>query len=291
MALLTSQSGCDMSVYELGLIAQVCINILMGLSVYVVLSTGQLNLGSAGFMAVGAYTSAMASLNGIPISGAIVLGVLAAAVTGLLLGIPALRLRGIYLAMATFAFGVVMQSVFLVLPWTGQARGLIAIPQIVPAVLYTWAAVAVLLLLAVTRSNFWLRVRSIHDDEFAASMSGLNTTTVKVGVFTAGGALAGLAGGLYAHWFVFVEPGAFSIDVSIFAVLYVIFGGRRSMWGAVLGATVLTLLPEFTRALDDWRPAFIGAVLLAILIIRPSGVLGDRPFLPRLMRRKQEVPA
>ncbi|TGN65783.1 branched-chain amino acid ABC transporter permease [Nocardioides eburneiflavus] len=280
-----------MSVYELGLIAQVCINVLMGLSVYTVLATGQLNLGSAGFMAVGAYTSALASIHGVSIAIAMVLGVVAASVAGLLLGLPALRVRGIYLAMATFAFGVVVQSLCLVLPWTGQARGLIGIPQVIPGVLYGFTAVAVLVLLAVTLSKFWLRVRSIHDDEFAASMAGLNTTTVKVGMFTLGGALAGLAGGLYSHWFVYIEPGAFSFNVSIFAVLYVIFGGRRSMWGAVIGATVLTLLPEFTRGLDEWRPAFVGAVLLVILVVRPSGILGERSVLPKFTRTKKEVAA
>lgn len=280
-----------MSVYELGLIAQVCINVLMGLSVYTVLATGQLNLGSAGFMAVGAYTSALASIHGVPIPLAIVLGVLAAAVAGLVLGVPALRVRGIYLAMATFAFGVVVQSVCLVLPVTGQARGLMGIPQVVPGMVYAFAAVAIALLLALTLSKYWLRVRSIHDDEFAASMAGLNTTTVKVGMFTLGGALAGLAGGLYSHWFVYVEPGAFSFNVSIFAVLYVIFGGRRSMWGAVIGATVLTLLPEFTRGLDEWRPAFIGVVLLVILVVRPSGLLGERSLLSSFTRSRKEVAA
>lgn len=273
-----------MSVYELGLLAQVCINILMGLSVYAVLATGQLNLGSAGFMAVGAYTSAMASLNGVPIPVALLLGLVASAIIGLAVGFPALRVKGIYLAMATFAFGIVVESLFLVLPWTGQARGLIAIPQIIPAVLYTWAGVALVLLYTLTRSNFWLRVRGIHDDEFAASMTGLNTTTVKVGMFSLAGALAGLAGGLYAHWFVYIEPGAFSFEVSIFAVLYVIFGGRHSMWGAVLGATILTLLPEFARGLEHWRPAFIGVVLLTILILRPSGILGRGSALPSLLR-------
>lgn len=276
-----------MSLYELGLIAQVCINVLLGLSVYVVLATGQLNLGSAGFMAVGAYTSAMASINGVPIPLALLLGVVVAAVVGMLVGFPALRVKGIYLAMATFAFGIVMQSVFLVLPWTGKARGLIAIPQIIPLVLYIGAAVALVAVYVLYRSNFWLRVRSIHDDEFAAAMSGLNPTTVKVAMFSLGGALAGLSGGLYAHWFVYIEPGAFSFEVSVFAVLYVIFGGRHSIWGAVLGGTILTLLPEFARGLDQWRPAFIGVVLLTILVLRPSGLLGRNISLSGLIRRPE----
>lgn len=276
-----------MSLYDLGLIVQVCINILLGLSVYVVLSTGQLNLGSAGFMAVGAYTSAMASLNGVPISAALLLGVVVASIVGLLIGLPALRVKGIYLAMFTFAFGIVMESLFLVLPWTGKARGLIAIPQIIPAVLYIWTVVALVVVYLLYRSNFWLRVRSIHDDEFAAAMSGFNPATVKIAMFGLGGALAGLSGGLYAHWFVYIEPGAFSFEVSIFAVLYVILGGRHSIWGAMLGATILTLLPEYARGLDQWRPAFIGIVLLAILIMRPSGLIGRTSRLRSLLDRAE----
>lgn len=274
-----------MSVYDYGLIAQVCMNILLGLSVYVILSTGQLNLGAAGFMAVGAYASARASVSGVPISLALLLGVLLATIAGLLIGIPALRVKGIYLAMVTFAFGIVMQSVFLVLPWTGKSRGLIGIPQIIPGVLYLWTVFAFVAVYWLCRSNFWLRVRSIHDDEFAASMSGVNPTTVKIAMFGLGGALAGLAGGLYAHWYVYVEPGAFNFEVSIFAVLYVIFGGRQSIWGAALGAIVLTLLPEFTRGLDEWRPAFIGVVMLAILILRPSGLVGRGLPIRQLLGR------
>lgn len=276
-----------MSLYDLGLIAQVCINVLLGLSVYVALATGQMNLGSAGFMAVGAYASAMASNNGWPLSGALLLGVIVAAAVGTLIGFPALRVRGIYLAMATFAFGIVMQSLFLILPWTGRARGMFGMPQVVPVVLYAATVGAFLGVYCLYRSTFWLRVRSIHDDEFAAGMSGLNPTTVKVAMFTLGGALAGLSGALYAHWFVYIEPGAFSFEVSVFAILYVIFGGRHSIWGAVLGGTVLTLLPEFARGLEHWRPAFIGIVLLTILIFRPSGLLGRRPTLRGLVHRPE----
>lgn len=277
-----------MSLYELGLLGQVCINILLGMSIYVVLSTGQLNLGSAGFMAVGAYTAATASVNGLPIAVALLLGVILAAMVGVLVGFPALRVRGIYLAMATFAFGIVMESVFLVLPWTGQERGLIGIPQIIPAVLFVWTGIALVIVYLLYRSHFWLRVRSVHDDEFAASMSGLNPTTVKVAMFGLGGALAGLAGGLYAHWFVFIEPRTFSFEVSIFAVLYVILGGRHSFWGPVLGATILTLLPEFARGLDQWRPAFIGVVLLTLLILRPSGLVGRGAPFRRLLGRSRQ---
>jgi branched-chain amino acid transport system permease protein len=274
------------SIYQVGLLVQVCINILLGMSVYVALSTRQLNLGAAGFMAVGAYTAAMASIAGIPISVSLLLGMLGAMVVGLLIGLPALRVSGIYLAMATFAFGLVMESVFLVLPFAGQARGLAGIPPIEPIVLFVWTAVVLSGVFLLTRTQFWFRVRSIHDDEFAASMTGLNVTTVKIAMFGLSGALAGLAGGMYAHWFVYVEPSAFSVEVSIFAALYVIFGGRQSFWGPVVGATILTLLPEFARGLDSWRPAFIGVALLVILILRPSGLIGRGTSLLTLLVRR-----
>ena len=274
-----------MSLYEISLIVQVCINILLGMSVYVALSTGQLNLGAAGFMAVGAYTAAKASISGIPISISLLIGMLVATVAGLLIGIPVLRIKGIYLAMATFAFGLVIESIFLVLPWTGQARGLTGIPQIDPAVLFLWTGIVLAGVYLLHRSQFWLRVRSVHDDEFASSMGGINTTTVKVAMFGLSGALAGLAGGFYAHWFVYVEPSAFSVEVSVFAALYVIFGGRQSFWGPIIGATILTLLPEYARGLEDWRPAFIGVVLLVILVVRPVGIMGPRR-LPRRSRTR-----
>jgi len=274
------------SIYQVGLLVQVCINILLGMSVYVALSTRQLNLGAAGFMAVGAYTAALASLAGIPISASLFLGMLATMVVGLLIGLPALRVSGIYLAMATFAFGLVVESIFLVLPFAGQARGLAGIPPVEPIVVFAWTAIALGGVFLLTRSQFWLRVRSIHDDEFAASMSGLNVTTVKISMFGLSGALAGLAGGVYAHWFVYVEPSAFSVEVSIFAALYVIFGGSRSFWGPVVGATILTLLPEYARGLDAWRPAFIGVVLLVMLILRPSGLIGRGTSLRSLLARR-----
>lgn len=277
-----------MTIYEIGLLVQVCINVLLGMSVYVALSTGQLNLGAAGFMAVGAYTAAKVSLAGLPISVALLLGVIVAAAVGFLIGFPALRISGIYLAMATFAFGLVMESVFLVLPWTGQARGLSGILQISPIELFAWTIVALVLVYILCHSRFWLRVRSVHDDEFAASMTGLNTTTVKVAMFGLSGALAGLAGGMYAHWYVYVEPSAFSFELSIFAALYVIFGGRHSFWGPILGATILTLLPEFARGLDTWRPAFIGVVLLVVLIVRPSGIIGRGTSLRALWKRRSQ---
>jgi len=278
-----------MSLYEYALMVQVCINILLAMSVFVPLSIGQLNLGSAGFMGIGAYTAGKLATQGLPsfvgIPAAIVLGGL----VGLLIGLPILRVKGIYLAMATFAFGIVMESVFLVLPFTGAERGIGGVPAVPPAVIFGWTLVPLLIVYLLTRSHLWTRVRAIHEDEFAAALSGLDPAKLKIVTFGVSGALAGLAGSLYAHWYTYIEPGAFSLQVSVFAVLFVVLGGRRSFWGPILGATVLTLLPEVLRGLNEWRSAFVGAVLLVFLIWRPSGIVSREPLVLNPMKTRKGV--
>ncbi|MDP8958161.1 MAG: branched-chain amino acid ABC transporter permease [Actinomycetota bacterium] len=266
-----------MSTYELGLLVQIAINALMGMSAFVVLATGQLTLGNAGFMAIGAYGASYATVKlGLPLWLGIPAGALAAAVVGLAVGFPALRLRGIYLAMATFGFGLVIESFFLVFPPTGGARGYFGMPGIEISAVLLWSSLALVPVYLLYRSDAWLAFRATDDDEYAADLTGLDTTRLKVASFTIGGALAGLAGTLYAHWFVYIEPRSFDFLVSIFAVLFVVLGGRHSFWGPLLGAAGLTLLPELARPLQQWRPAFIGGLLILILVFRPGGLVGGR---------------
>lgn len=266
-----------MSNFQLGLVVQIAINALMGMSVFATLATGQLNLGAAGFMAVGAYAAAFATAKlGLPILIAIVVGATAAAIVGFLVGFPALRLHGIYLVMATFAFGLVVESFFLVFTPTGGARGFFGMPNISVTMVLIVTAVVLAVVGWLYRSEMWRAFRATHDDEHAALLTGLNATSLKVTSFTLGGALAGVAGALYAHWFVYIEPGTFGFLVSVYAVLYVVLGGRHSYWGPILGAAGLTLLPELARDLREWRPAFIGALLMFILVFRPGGIIGGR---------------
>lgn len=266
-----------MSNYQLGLIVQIAINALMGMSVFTTLATGQLNLGAAGFMAVGAYVASYMTVQfGLPMFMAIVIGSAAAALVGFLVGFPALRLHGIYLVMATFAFGLVVESFFLVFPPTGEARGYFGMPNISVTLILVVTAVVLAVVGWLYRTEMWRAFRATHDDEHAALLTGLNATSLKVVSFTLGGALAGVAGALYAHWFVYIEPGTFGFLVSVYAVLYVVLGGRHSYWGPILGAAGLTLLPELARGLREWRPAFIGALLMFILVFRPGGIIGGR---------------
>lgn len=280
-----------MSTYQLGLLVQIAINSLLGMSVFATLATGQLNLGSAGFMAIGAYGASYASVAlGLPLVPALIVGSLVAGAVGFLVGFPALRLHGIYLVMATFAFGLVAESFFLVFPLTGKERGYFGMPNISVTLALAFTVVILVVVGLLYRSDAWLAFRTVHDDENAAMLTGLNTTSLKVASFTIGGAVAGAAGAIYAHWFVYVEPGTFSFLVSAYAVLYVVLGGRHSYWGPVLGAAGLTLLPEFARGLNQWRPAFVGSLLLAILVFRPGGIIDGRTrgvaSVRRLMARR-----
>lgn len=266
-----------MSNFQLGLVVQIAINALMGMSVFATLATGQLNLGAAGFMAIGAYAASYVTVElGLPLLVALAAGATAAAVVGFLVGFPALRLHGIYLVMATFAFGLVVESFFLVFRPTGGARGFFGMPNISVTMVLAVSAIVLAAVGWLYRTEMWRAFRATHDDEHAAMLTGLNATSLKVASFTLGGALAGVAGALYAHWFVYIEPGTFGFLVSVFAVLYVVLGGRHSYWGPILGAAGLTLLPEFARGLREWRPAFIGALLMLILVFRPGGIIGGR---------------
>lgn len=271
-----------MSTYETALLAEMGMALLQALSVYVILATGQLSLGNAGFMAVGAYlASALTVLAGLPLPGALLLAALATGLLGVCVGFPALRLRGLHLAMATLGFGEMTRSFFLNFAPMGGAEGFHGMRPTTPGMIWAWAGAALLLVLALERSRLWLEYRAVSDDEVAAGLIGLDTTAVKVGAFGLGAALAALAGGLFAHFHLYIEPGNFGFDRSIEMVLYVVLGGSTVALGPLLGAVALTLLPEGLRFMADWRLATYGALLVLVLLFRRQGLL-DRRLLGRL---------
>jgi branched-chain amino acid transport system permease protein len=273
-----------MSTYEAGLLAQMGIALLQALSVYVILATGQLSLGNAGFMAIGAYAcSALTVMAGVPLPLALFAAALLCGVIGIGVGFPALRLRGIYLAMATLGFGEITRSFFLNFTPTGGAQGFHGMAPTTPGMIWLYAAGALILVLAIERSRLWLEFRAIDDDEVASALIGLNTTSVKVGAFGLGAALAGIAGGLFAHFSLYIEPGNFGFEKSIEMVLYVVLGGSTTAFGSLFGAVVLTLLPEFLRFMADWRLATYGALLILVLLFRRQGIL-DRHLLASIAR-------
>lgn len=263
-----------MSSYQEALAIQLGINVLLGWSAWLPLATGQLSIGNAGFMAIGAYTASVLTVRaGLPLVPALIAGALLAALAGVLVGIPALRLHGIYLAMATLGFGEIVRTFFLNFEPTGGAMGFRGMTGVSLGAVWGWVLLAAVALWALAHSRVGLALDAVHDDEIAAELAGLDVTRLKVGAFGAGAALAGIAGGLYAQHLLYIEPASFNFLESIAMVLFVLLGGLRTFWGVVVGATLFTVLPEMTRFLRDWRGAFFGGVLVALLIWRPWGLL------------------
>jgi branched-chain amino acid transport system permease protein len=263
-----------MSGYVEGILVLLAINTVLAYGAFLPIAAGQLNLGVAGFAAIGGYVSAYLS-NNAAISAliAIPLGALAAGVVALAVAVPVLRTRGIYLALATFALGEIVRASILNLEAVGGAAGypvtaFIRFPTIagfaVGVTVFVW-------LLFATR--FGIAITAVHDDERVADLMGLNVRAFQVAAFVLGSALAGIGGGLYAHHFNYVEAQYFGISLSMSIVLYVLFGGTQSVIGPLLGAAVFTLLPELLRGSAQWRYVLFAAIVILVMVVRPQGVV------------------
>ena len=276
-----------MSTYYAGLLADTGILLLGALSVYIILATGQLSLGNAGFMGIGAYATSYLTVEmGVPLTLALLIAAVFAGVIGIIIGFPALRLKGIYLAMATLGFGEMVRSFFLNFETMGGSGGFSGMKHISVTYIWVWAGGILLLVMLLEQSRLWLEMRAVHDDETAASLVGLNTTATKIGAFGFGAAVAAISGGLFAHHHVYIEPGNFGFDRSIEFVLAVILGGSTVAPGAVIGAGLLVMLPEMLRFISDWRLAAFGALLILVLLTRRQGIL-DRNLFRLFTLRKQ----
>jgi branched-chain amino acid transport system permease protein len=276
-----------MSTYYAGLLADVGILLLGALSVYIILATGQLSLGNAGFMGIGAYmTSYLTVVAGVPLTPALIVAALACGLIGVVVGFPALRLKGIYLAMATLGFGEMVRSFLLNFTLMGGSGGFHGMKHVSVAYIWLWAGGVLLIVMLLEGSRAWLEMRAVHDDETAAGLVGLNTTATKVSAFGVGAAVAGISGGLFAHHHVYIEPGNFGFERSIDFVLAVILGGSTVGPGALIGSGLLVFLPEMLRFLADWRLAAFGILLVLVLLVRRQGIL-DRALLRRLTFRKR----
>lgn len=250
------------------------INILLAWSVYIVLLTGNLSFAQGAFMAIGCYAAGiMTTRYGIPLAFAIPAAMALSSAVAVLVGFPALRVRGIYLILVTVGMTFCVRIALENIAYTGGVEGLKGM-----AGTQLWhlgaAIVAVgILLFLLSRSPLQRILDAVREDDRVAASLGINLTYVKLLAFGVGAAIAALAGSLYGHYLIFVRPDNFDILVSIFVVLYVILGGVNNMWGPVLGATVMTLLPEFIRALQDWRPTMFGLAIIVLLLLRPEGLL------------------
>jgi branched-chain amino acid transport system permease protein len=259
-------------------LVQLGINVILALSLYFPLSAGQLSLGQGGFMAIGAYASSwLTAALGWPWPAAFALGTAAAAAVGALVGLPALRVRGIYLVLMTMAFGEIVRVFFLNFEPTGAAQGFRGMPFVTTLPLVAALALVVAVLAARTASSRVGRAfAAIKRDELAAEVIGIDVTRAKLVSFTVGAAVAGLAGALWAHYVQFIEPEEFGFHRSVMPFTFVVVGGIETYWGALVGAAALTLLPEWLRFLKEWRLALYGVAMLVVMVVRPQGLVDHR---------------
>ena|SRR5438876_2101376 len=313
------------------------INVILAVSLNLITGfTGQFSIGHAGFMAVGAYSSAyltvyhaqvwersLSSLVGAGLAHslifllAILVGALVAAITGLIVGIPSLRLRGDYLAIVTLGFAEIIRIVILNIDKVGGATGF-SVPGYTN---FIWvggfAVITIVMVNNIVHSDIGRALVSIREDELAAEAMGVNTTRYKVLSFVISSALAGVAGVLFAHYTQFLSTNDFQFIRSFEIIIMVVLGGMGSITGAVLGALVITVLPEFLRSLGPMTESILGkvgvthiplglheflmglanyrlviyaALLILIMLTRPQGVLGTREFGFSWLKRAQRRP-
>ncbi len=262
-------------------------NALLALSIYLTLSCGMLTMANAAFMGIGAYASALLTMKaGLAFPLALAGGMAAPALVAFVIGKPTLRLSGVYLAMATLAFGEVVRIVVLnTEDLTGGALGLNAIPQ---STRWWHVALAVALSLAVLarlrRSKVGRAFEAIKLDETAAGLMGIDVNANKMLAFVLGAVLAGLAGALNAHLTFFIGPNEYGFDRGVEILTMTILGGINGLMGPVSGAVILTLLPELLRGLKDYRLVVNGLILVVIVLFLPRG-LWDPARLRRLLGR------
>jgi len=278
--------GEVLNAYILRVIVNCGIACILALSLNLVNGiAGQFSLGHAGFMAVGAYVSAtFTTVLGIPffqtplgIGCAIVIGGLAAALTGYFVGLPALRLRGDYLAIVTLGFGEIIRIVFLNINAVGGARGLPAIPRESNFFwVYLWVVITFVIIYRIVRSSTGRAILAIRENEVAAESMGINVSRYKVVAFVISAAFAGIAGGLFAHYQGFIVPETFNFMRSVEVVIMVVIGGMGSLSGSMIGAVLVTVLPEALRVFEKYRMVIFSALLVITMLVRPMGLMGHR---------------
>lgn len=275
-----------MSGYLEGVLVLLAVNVVFAYGAFLPLAAGQLNIGLAGFAAIGAYISAfLSNTYNLSPSIAILVGGLMAGVIALAVAIPVLRTRGIYLALATFALGQIVQATILNLEVVGGAAGYPVTTFIGLPVIATFAAAVFALVWLLFGTRFGIAVTAVHDDESVADLMGIDVRAFQVAAFALGSIIAGVGGGLYAHHFSYVEAQYFNVTLSITIVLYVLLGGTQTVFGPLIGAVLFTLLPEFLRASANWRYVVFAATLIILMALRPQGLFTGAQ-LHRLLGRK-----
>jgi len=309
-----------------GILNFACINIVAAVSLNLITGLlGQLVLGHAGFMLLGAYTAALITKNsalalGFSLPLSLLAGGTLAAAVGLVIALPALRLRGDYLAIVTLGFGEIIRVIANNLAFTGGPAGLSGIKSLTTKLnpsgmfnlLFPVTAFVVFFSYTFGTSRHGRAVRSIREDEIAAENSGIHTTYYKLMAFTLAAFFAGIAGGLYAHQIGVIAPSRFDFNRSVEILMMVVLGGMGSITGAVISATFLTALPELLRSLgkllsnilpnlmtgffnnfDQYRMLIYSTLLIVVMLFRPKGLLGRSemrliPLVDLVIKRKQK---
>ncbi|WP_347551593.1 branched-chain amino acid ABC transporter permease [Pseudalkalibacillus hwajinpoensis] len=304
--------------YYLQVLSFILINIILGISIYITLSTGQLSLGHAGFMGIGAYTSAILTINfELPLVVGILFGAIAAGLVGILIGIPTLRLQGVYLAIATLGFGEVIRVLFI--NWEGITQGAVGISsiphigrelvtgfrdagftaamigirsnQLISLLVFFILLVVTILLIAFFVRQHNSRVgrafAAIKMDESAAEAMGINITYYKILAFAQGALVAGFAGALYAHITAYISPSDFSYHRAVEILIFAVFGGSEVIAGPIFGAIFLTAMPELLRDLSEYRYMIYGIILVAMMAFRPQGLI-DYSMIHKLKRLRKK---
>lgn len=272
--------GIINSFYEIT-IATICINVILAVSLNLVTGfTGQFSLGHAGFMSIGAYVCAIITMQMNSTLGFLIgtiAGALAAAFVGILIGIPTLRLKGDYLAIATLGLAEIIRVVFLNMEITNGAAGLNGIPRFTNWLWLCFFTVATIILINnFIKSSHGRACISIREDEIAAESMGINTTKYKVMAFAIGAFFAGIAGALYSSYFYFLKPDLFGFLKSIDILVIVVLGGMGSLTGSVIAAILLAVLTTFLQSFTAVRMIVYAALLVAIMIFRPQGIMGTK---------------
>ena len=295
--------------FYLGLAQVIGVHSLLGLSAWCVLHTGQVSLAQGGFFAIGAYAAGMlTTMAGWPLALALPVGAAVAALVAVAVGFPALRVKGLMLVVATTAFAEIVRLGFFnftlrvetpagpIGPDGGLGFGGIRYFQSnawsawqVLALIWALVALVMVVLWWLDRSRIGTLWRAVGEDEVAAQGAGIDLTAAKVSAFGIGGAVAGLAGGLFAHTTTHIEHGNFTILLATFAIAYPILGGLASLAGTLVAVVLIQgVLVEGLRFMGDWRSLLFGALILVVMLVRPSGVITRALRLPR---RQSAAPA
>jgi len=268
------------SFYEIT-IATICINIILAVSLNLITGfTGQLSLGHAGFMSIGAYFCAVIILRTNSTLGfiaGIFAGAIAATIVGIIIGIPTLRLKGDYLAIATLGMAEIIRVIFLNLEITNGAAGLSGIPRFTNWFwLYLFTVITVVFINNFIKSSHGRACISIREDEIAAESMGINTTLYKIMAFAIGAFFAGIAGALYAGYFYFIKPDIFGFLKSIDILVIVVLGGLGSLTGSVIAAALLAILTTLLQSFTAVRMIVYAVLLVIIMLFRPKGLMGSK---------------